>query len=294
MVSYGLLLPTRLSVMASEDSPTLTAKTQADIVGLAQRAESRGFDSVWVGDSVIAKPRHEPMTTLATVAGATDSIKLGTGVYLPNLRDPVNIAHQTATIDQLSGGRLLLGIGTGSKGKLGSSVKHEYEEMDVPWEKRGLLLDEQLDVITGLWSGEELEYDGEFYRFTSASIGFEPARKPPIYVGSSVNPEKGVLKVIRERIAEYGDGWLPGMASPDDYALGLQQIEQTVERHGRDTADLDKLYYQDVVIADSEEEAFQMERDFLRQYYPGLEEQTDEQLNKRGTFGPPEKVLDRM
>ncbi|MFB6221037.1 MAG: LLM class flavin-dependent oxidoreductase, partial [Halolamina sp.] len=172
MVSHGLLLPTRLSVMSTDDPATLAAKTDSQIVGLAERAESLGFDSVWVGDSVLAKPRHEPLTTLAAIAGATESVELGTAVYLPNLRDPVNIAHLTATVDQLSGGRLLLGVGTGSTGKLGSSVEHEYEEMDIPWEDRQALLDEQLDVITGLWSGEPLHYDGEFHQYDGASIGF--------------------------------------------------------------------------------------------------------------------------
>jgi len=294
MVSHGFLLPTRLSVMASDGAPTLTAKTQSDVVGLAQRAEAAGFDSVWVGDSVLAKPRHEPLSTLAAIAGATEAVELGTAVYLPALRDPVNVAHLTATVDQLSGGRLHLGIGTGSVGKLGSSVNEEYREMGVPWEKRGALLDEQLDVIKGLWTGDSLEYDGEFYSYDGASIGFEPVREPPIYVGSSVDSERGVLKAIRERIATRGDGWFPGMASPEEFEFGLDQIERTVRKTGGDPGGLDTLYYQDVVIADSEAEAFEKERAFLREYYPGLEEQTDEQLRKRGTFGSAEKVKERM
>jgi alkanesulfonate monooxygenase SsuD/methylene tetrahydromethanopterin reductase-like flavin-dependent oxidoreductase (luciferase family) len=233
--------------MSSETSATLAAKTDSQIVGLAERAESLGFDSVWVGDSVLAKPRHEPLTTLAAIAGATSSVKLGTAVYLPNLRDPVNIAHLTATVDQLSGGRLLLGVGTGTAGAMGSDIQNEYEELGVPWEDRGKLLNEQLNIIRRLWAGEPLEYDGEFYQYEDASIGFQPVRDPPLYIGSGVHPEKGVLKSIRERIAEYGDGWFPAMAEPDVYERTLEQIEDTVERTGRDPSHLDKLYYLDVV-----------------------------------------------
>lgn len=173
-------------------------------------------------------------------------------------------------------------------------MEAEYRELGVPWDERGALLDEQLHVIRGLWAGDPLTYDGEFYSYDGASIGFGPVREPPVYVGSSVNPERGVLKAVRERIAIHGDGWFPGMASPGDFALGLDQIERTVQDKGRDPADIDALYYQDVVIADSEAAAFEKEREFLRTYYPGLEEQTDEQLRKRGTFGPAAKAEARM
>jgi hypothetical protein len=93
MASHGFLLPTRNSVMTSDDAATLTAKTNSDGVGLAERAESAGFDSVWVGDSVLAKPRHEPLTTLAALATATESVSLGTAAYLPPLRHPVHVAR---------------------------------------------------------------------------------------------------------------------------------------------------------------------------------------------------------
>lgn len=293
MASHGFLLPTRLSVMASDTTSTLTAKTRSDVVGLARRAERSGFDSVWIGDSVLAKPRHEPLTTLAAIAAATEAVLLGTAVYLPPLRDPVNVAHLTATLDQLSGGRFVFGVGTGSTGTLGSSVEHEYEEMGIPWERRGDLFDEQLDVITGLWSGEPLEYDGEFYSYDGASIGFRPSRRPPIHVGSTVHPEKGVLRAVRERIAAHGDGWFPAMASPDALAHGIDQIERAMREAGRDPSRLEVVYYQDVLIAESEEAALAKERAFIEEYYPGMDP-TDEELKRRGVFGPPEQLVDHV
>lgn len=288
MATHGFLLPTRLSVMSSQSSSTLAAKTESDIVSLAARAESLGFDSVWVGDSVLAKPRHEPLTTLAAIAAETESVLLGTAVYLPLLRDPVNVAHLTTTVDQLSGGRLCLGVGTGSTGKLGSSVRHEYEEMGVPWDDRGALLEEHLDVITGLWDGE-VAYDGDYLSYDSADIGFQPVRSPPVLIGSTVHETKGVLQAIRERIAAHGDGWFPAMASADALSHARDQIDDTLEAAGRDPESVETVYYQDVLIADSEEAALEKERAFVEEYYPGMSV-SDEELRRRGVFGPPEKV----
>ena len=293
MASHGYLLPTRASVMASDGPAELTARTAADVVGLAERAEALGFESAWVGDSVLAKPRHEPLSTLAAVAGATGAIRLGTAVYLPALRDPVHVAHQAATLDQVSGGRFHLGIGTGSAGKAGSSVRGEYESLGVPWDRRGDVLDEALELITDLWSGEPVEYDGEFYALDGASIGFEPSRRPPVHVGSSVAPERGVVRAIRERVAAHGDGWFPVAADPEALALGREQIDEAMRAADRDPDDLTVTYYQDVVIADSETAGIERERAFIRQYYPGMDP-TDEELGQRGVFGPPERVAEHL
>src|SRR6266850_7120874 len=107
MPRLGYLLPTRERVM--EGHPET-----ASLLALAERAEALGFDSVWVGDSLLARPRHEPLTLLAGVAGRTRRVKLGTAVLLPALRNPVLLAHQVATLDQISSGRIILGVGIAS------------------------------------------------------------------------------------------------------------------------------------------------------------------------------------
>ena len=101
----GYLLPTREQIM--EGRPDA-----APLLTLAERAAAAGFDSVWVGDSLLARPRHEPLTLLAGVAGRVPRIALGTAVLLPALRNPVLLAHQVATLDQISEGRLILGVGS--------------------------------------------------------------------------------------------------------------------------------------------------------------------------------------
>jgi alkanesulfonate monooxygenase SsuD/methylene tetrahydromethanopterin reductase-like flavin-dependent oxidoreductase (luciferase family) len=100
----GYLLPTRESVMRG--SPAA-----GPLLKLAERAEELRYDSIWIGDSLLDRPRHEPLVMLAGVAGRTKRVLLGTGVLLPALRNPVQLAHQVATLDQISEGRIILGIG---------------------------------------------------------------------------------------------------------------------------------------------------------------------------------------
>ncbi len=300
MPSHGYLLPTRGAVFSSESKETLTATVRADIVGLAGRAETLGFDGVWVGDSVLAKPRLEPLTTLAAVAADTASVAIGTAVYLPLLRHPVSVAQMTATVDQISGGRLALGVGVGVR----PTEREEQEQLGVPFERRGAMLDESLAIIDGLWTDEPVTLDGEFLSLDGASIGFGPTRKPPIYVASAAfDPAAGFPARIRDRLARYGSGWLPIAVDPESYSRGLEHARSAVAAAGRDPTNLDPAYYQDVVIADTEATALDRAREFLLEYYPP-EELTylpegafdDDQIRRRGVFGPPEQVrghLDR-
>ena len=107
MTTFGFLLPTREIVM-NQEIPNFR-----EIVDLAEHAEALGFDSVWVGDSVLARPRFEALTTLAAVAGRTQRVRLGTAVLLPMLRHPVLLANEVASLDHVANGRLILGVGIG-------------------------------------------------------------------------------------------------------------------------------------------------------------------------------------
>ena len=115
----GYLLPTRERIMEGkpETGPMLT---------LAERAAGLGFDSIWVGDSLLARPRHEPLTLLAGVAGRVPGVELGTAVLLPALRNPVVLAHQVATLDQVSEGRFILGVGIAADHKGAFILLHRY------------------------------------------------------------------------------------------------------------------------------------------------------------------------
>ena len=108
--SFGYLLPTREVVMAP-GNPDF-----ASLIDLAETAEGHGFDSVWCGDSVLARPRLEALSTLAAIAGRTQKVKLGTAVFLPALRNPVILANEVANLDIISNGRVILGVGIAGRG----------------------------------------------------------------------------------------------------------------------------------------------------------------------------------
>ncbi|MFB6109116.1 MAG: LLM class flavin-dependent oxidoreductase [Haloplanus sp.] len=299
MVAYGYLLPTRGVVFGIDSATTLAAKVESDVVGLARRAETLGFESVWVGDSVLAKPRLEPLTTLSAVATATDAVTLGTAVYLPALRHPVHVAHATATLDQLAGGRLALGVGVGVR----PTERDEQEQLGVDFARRGAILDETLDLLDALWSGESVTYDGEQYALDDAGIGFAPVSKPPVYLASAAfDPAKGGFpRRIRDRLAAHGDGWLPIAMSPESYAAGLSAARDALADAGRNPDALDAAFYQDVVVADTEDEALAEARAFLESYYPADEQMyldddafDDDAIRRRGAFGPPEVVADHL
>src|SRR4029079_4040036 len=111
------------------------------LLALAERAERLGFDSIWVGDSVTAKPRHDPLTLLAAVAARTKKAELGTAVLLSALRNPVLLAHQAATLDRLCEGRLILGIGIAADTP---AVRREFEATGVPFDKRVARMNEAM------------------------------------------------------------------------------------------------------------------------------------------------------
>ncbi len=287
MADYGYLLPTRGIVLSSDDRETLAAKTQADAVGFAERAEAVGFRSVWIGDSILAKPRLEPLTTLSAVAQATTGVELGTAVYLPALRHPIHVAHQTATLDQLSGGRLKLGVGVG----IGPDVEAEHENLGIPYSERGPRLAELLEILDDLWAGETVTHDGRFYNLEDASIGFGPVGTPSIYVPTAAfDPTEGFPASLSRRLVNHGDGWLPIGLQPDEYADGLDVVRGILSEGGRDPASIDPGIYLDVVIADDEATALDQARIFYDQYYPAWDELSDAEIRERGAFGPPAEV----
>src|SRR2546429_1491286 len=152
MPKLGYLLPTRERTMGGQEET-------APLLALAERAERLGFDSIWVGDSLLARPRHEPLTLLAAVAARVPRVHIGTAVLLPALRNPVLLAHQVATLDQISEGRLILGVGIASDMP---NIRAEFTAAGVPFEKRVGRLLEGLRLSRELWTGKPVSWDGRW------------------------------------------------------------------------------------------------------------------------------------
>ena len=251
-VRIGYLLPTRESVMEGrpEAEPLLE---------LAERAEALGYDSVWVGDSLLARPRHEPITLLAGVAGRTKRVKLGTAVLLPALRNPVLLAHSVATLDQVSAGRVIIGIGIASDVP---NIRAEFRSAGVPWEKRVGTLMEGMKLCKAFWTGKPVDWDGRWH-VEKGVIGPTPAQPggPPVWGGGSAP------KAL-ERAAKHFDGWFP--TGPDAKRWGEQwrQVQAMAREAGRDPAkELTAAIYLTLAINENATKAEQRIDEFLSAYY---------------------------
>src|SRR5499426_2925035 len=190
---------------------------------LVQRLEAVGYDSVWTGDHMsFHNPIHESITLLASYAPITTRIKLGVGVYLLALRSPAVAAKQAATLDVLSGGRLIFGVGVG-----GENPK-EFEVCGVPHKERGARVSEHIDVVRALWRDTPASFDGRFTRFEKVSIDPKPVQQPgpPIWIG-------GRSEAALRRAARQGDGWFSYVIHAERYRQGVARIGEEAARAGR-------------------------------------------------------------
>src|SRR5262245_29839933 len=205
------------------------------LVGLAVRAEELGLDSVWVHDHVFnvghvfdrigGKPYYEPLTLLSYVAARTSRIRLGTSVLVLPYHNPIRLAKTAATLDVLSGGRLILGVGVGS-------IEGEIEAMGNAFKERGAFSDEAIAVMRALWSQEDPRFDGKYSRFAGMKFSPKPVQKPiPIVIG-------GVSRPAIRRAARLGDGWQPLGLSPETLGEAMTTLRDEARACGRDVSQI--------------------------------------------------------
>jgi alkanesulfonate monooxygenase SsuD/methylene tetrahydromethanopterin reductase-like flavin-dependent oxidoreductase (luciferase family) len=247
----GYLLPTRERVM--EGRPET-----GGLLELAVRAEGLGFDSVWVGDSLLARPRHDPLTLLAAAAARTRKVMLGTAVFLPALRNPVVLAHQLATLDQISEGRLVLGAGIASDVP---NIRAEFGSAGVPFEGRVGRMMEGLRLARALWTGQPVNWEGR-WPVKDGVLGPTPYRPsgPPIWMAGSVRP-------ALERAGRYFDGWF---ANEPDLARWSEQwieVQKIVREAGRDVSKFTAAIYLTLAIDEDARRAERRIDAFLENYY---------------------------
>lgn len=249
---FGILLPTREVILSGRADPS-------SIYDLADRAEALGFHSVWVGDSVIAKPRLDALTTLGAVGARTRRIRLGTAVYLAALRNPVLVAHMVATVDWLSGGRVDLGIGYSRPND--PLQEHEYKVLGHDPAKRIKMSEELVQIIRKLWRENDVSYAGNFSTFEHVTVEPKPVQLGgvPIWLASN-NIEPGL-----KRVARMADGWLNNITDPKIYKECLEKIRAYAADAGRDPQGIEPgLYF---TLAAGGEDAIREGQNFLSQYY---------------------------
>lgn len=234
-----------------------------DVLRLGVEAEQMGFDGVWVHDAPLGRrtvAAYDPVGLLTAIAARTERIFLGTGVMMPHLRNPVSFAASWATLDTLSSGRTVLGVGTGAgKPRL---VQREYQAAAALrtsdgvspsslYENRGRLFEESVEIVRRLWWEDKVSYEGQFYRFEDVTLGgARPTSPPPILIGAGIYYPKQVGGPVHhdwednkagtfrlgpyKRVASLGDGWITPHASPEEYAASWSKIEGFAASSGFD------------------------------------------------------------
>ena len=251
--SFGYLLPTREVVMAP-GNPDF-----ASMIDLAERAEGHGFGSVWCGDSVLARPRLEALSTLAAIAGRTKTVKLGTAVFLPALRNPVLLANEVANLDIVSQGRVILGVGIASKTP---AVEKEFNACGVSFRHRVSIFEECVTVMRKLWTEPEVTFNGRHFQLDGISLGLKPVQTGgiPLWMAASAEkPQRRMLKI--------GDGWFPNSTSPEAFAEGWRQIEALAKESGDDAGRLHKALYTTLNINEDRAQADKEMREFIEGCY---------------------------
>jgi probable F420-dependent oxidoreductase len=253
-IEVGVLLPTREAVMSGHPDA-------APLLLMAEAAETLGFDSVWVGDSLTARPRFEPLTLLGAVAARTRRITLGTAVLLPPLRHPLLLAHAAATLDRIAEGRVVLGVGIAPDSP---AVRREYAAAGVPFGERVGRLMESIALCRALWSSgtDPVSVQGRYWTVEGIRILPEPQRPggPPIWMGGSA---PGALR----RAGTVADGWFPTAPTPEAFREGWAKVRAHAAEAGRPEAALTPALYATVNANPDPRVAERDMRRFMEDYY---------------------------
>ena len=279
--NFGVLLPTRgVLVYVDSGGPRVELTWQ-----MAETAERAGYDSVWVGDSITSKPRLEPLTAMAAIAARTNRVKVGTAVLLNALRHPVHLAHAAATIDNISGGRTVLGLGAGRSNN--RMFVDEHSAVGVPIMERASRMEESIRVMRALWTGGPVSNSGEFYPLHDVALEPRPVQ-PSIPLWISSNWVRRGL----DRVAELGDAWITNVPSVDLFDRCWERIEQRAGETGRDPAGIGRCLYISVNLNDDTDAALAEGDQFMRAYYSVPYDVISKQL--LCVFGPPRKCIDAI
>jgi alkanesulfonate monooxygenase SsuD/methylene tetrahydromethanopterin reductase-like flavin-dependent oxidoreductase (luciferase family) len=269
--SFGLILANRAVVLGA-----VTARDLLDLAGEAER--SGAFDAVWVGDSLLAKPRLEAVTLLSALAGVTERVRLGVGCLATFVhRHPVLFAQQWASLDVISRGRAWLAVCLGGPDSANAAQAAEHAVMGIASGERVERLEEGIRILRVLFGQAKASHAGRFYRFDDVTLEPRPVQSPvPVWIAS--NPtgltwkggasasEAAVERGLR-RVARYADGWMTNKLSPAEFAQQLARIRAMAREEGRDPASLGSALYHNINVNEDRAAALAEAKTFLDAYY---------------------------
>ena len=279
-LNVGILMPTRGLLMQGDQPDDIE-----QLISMAVTSEEAGIDSVWVGDSLTAKPRLEPLTTLSAIASRTSLVRLGTAVMLGPLRHPVSLAHAATTVDLISMGRIILGMGVG--GAFNEAQRAEWKNAGLDPKYRGGRLEELLKIFKPLTRGEKVTFHGRHFDVDNVSI--KPV-SPQLNGVPVLVAAHGRSKLERQfQRVMLGDGSISISDYPEEYSLALTRIRDHADKLGIDNAGLEKAFYMTINMHKDRVFAAEEADKFLKLYY-GINIWQD----RWGPWGPAEEVVSRI
>jgi alkanesulfonate monooxygenase SsuD/methylene tetrahydromethanopterin reductase-like flavin-dependent oxidoreductase (luciferase family) len=286
---FGLSLPNRA---------VLFGIPVGDLLDVAERADASGlFDSVWVGDNFLSKPRLEAIVTLSAVAARTQRVRLGT-ICLASfpLRHPLPLAIQWASLDVLSGGRTILVVCNGGAASKGKGFATELAAMGVRSTERVARVEEGIEALRLLFGPDPVTFHGQFYTFEDVHMLPKPvqARVP---IGIAVNPpadaDPAAVERLLRRVARLADSWQTDAVEPDVFRERWARIQEYSAEYGRPGAVADAQLHLMVNIGDDATQAHRESVEFLNHYYG--EGAIDEPFLRNWlAFGPPQAVIEKI
>lgn len=301
-LDVGIYLNNRAAVFLGEEFGV------TDLVDLAAKAEALEFDSVWVGDSVLAKPRWSALLVLSAIATRTSRVLLSTGIFQPQLRNPVLFAQEVATLDQLSEGRVRLALGTGAGRRDLTTLEHRAVGVRV--EQRGAVFEEVIELSRRLLAGERVSYEGRFHSLEEVDIGLRSLQQPhpPMLIAAGTfiptSPGTGTLGYWKQdragkffgpfdRVARLGDGWITTQSTADEYARAWELIQElAVDKYGRDPAIFDTAYVCWINVDDDERRAWEEGKSMLESY--NRRSMDPESVDRKGVYGSVAHCVDHL
>jgi alkanesulfonate monooxygenase SsuD/methylene tetrahydromethanopterin reductase-like flavin-dependent oxidoreductase (luciferase family) len=238
---------------------------------LAEEADRSGcFDAVWVGDSILAKPRLEAVALLTAIAARTERVKLGPACLASfPLRHPILLAYQWASLDLIAEGRTILCVCKGDQAG-GGDIVDEWNAMNMPLKSRHARMEEGIQIVRKLLTEDNVTFKGEYYEFENVTVAPKPEQAPPIWIAANPHTTGAgpkTLEKVRRRIARLADGWMTTFMSPEMMQEACQSLAQTLREYQIDPEPFPRYLYYNVNINESREKALEESKKFLDTYY---------------------------
>ena len=288
-LTFGISLPNRAVLFGLAPETLLETACQAEASG--------AFDSVWVGDNFLSKPRLEALVTLGAVAGRTRRVKLGT-VCLASFpfRHPVELALQWASLDRLSGGRTILAVCAGGPASRGPQFAAELKAMGVQSTERVGRMEEGIELLRQFWGQARVTYAGRYYAFEGVDVQPKPLQtRVPVVIAVNPAPEAAgdVVERALRRVARLGDGWQTDGTPPEVFGDRWTRIRAYAAEYGRADEVRHASLHLMVNINDDAATARRESVAFLSHYY-GEGAIAEEKLESWLAFGSPSAVVDKV